>query len=101
MASTMHGVTLSRNAIKQRRSEDSKCLQFKMGDGAPQVLSPLGRSPDMENRQLVSQTAKVDHGPIKFIISKVSTLPYFRSFYMCSCGLIARLLSVVLTDVST
>ena len=70
---TVHGSTLSRNAIEQLRSKDSTCLQFKMVDGAHQVLWLLRRSTSMANRLFVRQMVRVDHGPIKCITSKVST----------------------------
>ena len=48
------------NATKQPKSEDTKCLPFKMADGARQVQQQKIHSTDMYNHPIVKLTAKED-----------------------------------------
>ena len=52
--------------------KDTRCLQFKMEDGAHPVLQRIRPLTNMEDLQPVGLKAKADHGPIRYTISQVS-----------------------------
>ena len=60
-----------RSALALRCEKDTRCLQFKMEDGAQPVLQRTRLSTSTADLQPVGPMAKVDRGPIRFMSSKV------------------------------
>ena len=52
--------------------KDTRCLQFKMEDGAHPVLQRTRPLTNKAHRQTVGLKAKAHHGPIRYTISQVS-----------------------------
>ena len=88
MEITGQDTTLSRNATKRLKNEDSKFSQFKMVDGVQPVHRLSRPSTNMANRLLVSRMVRVDHGPIRFITSPVRTSFYKSSVKSVRSGIV-------------